>query len=297
MKKMNVKNLALLVGALIVILALTAACSSDSAPLAGAELLLVDPAAAEAAAVETAVAEDETAAVAQTVSDRPIALRSETAASMPAASIPAATSLTPAEADALAFMREEEKLARDVYQVLAEQWGLPLFSNIAASEQVHMDSVKTLLDRYELADPAAGNEVGQFTNPDLQALYDQLLVEGSVSAAAALKVGAAIEEIDILDLQERLAQTQAADVAQLFANLMAGSENHLRAFVTNLERQTGEVYQPQYLDPAAYQEILNGSAGQGGYGQGGQGQGGQGQGQGGNGQGQGGNGQGGGRWG
>jgi hypothetical protein len=120
----------------------------------------------------------------------------------------------------------------------------------------------TLLERYNLDDTASG-EAGVFSNPDLQALYDDMLAQGSQSLAEALKVAAAIEETDILDLQARLAQTDNADIQQVFTNLLRGSENHLRAFVTSLERQTGETYQPQLLSAEAYQAILNASSGRG----------------------------------
>jgi len=46
--------------------------------------------------------------------------------------------------------------------------------------------------------------------------------------ADALKVGAAIEEIDILDLQTRVAQTDNADIPLAYNNLMNGSSNHRR---------------------------------------------------------------------
>ncbi len=169
--------------------------------------------------------------------------------------VAAATSLTEDEADALAFMREEEKLAHDVYVTLYDKWGLPVFKNISAAEQTHSDAVKRLLDRYGVEDPAAGNAVGEFTNPTLQSLYDQLVAQGSLSITDALKVGAAIEEIDILDLQERIAQTDKADITRVYSNLLKGSENHLRAFVSNLEAR-GETYAPQYLSQAAYDEII-----------------------------------------
>ena len=152
-------------------------------------------------------------------------------------------------------MREEEKLARDVYLTLGDEWTFPIFQNTARSEQTHMDSVKTLLGRYGLDDPAANNEVGVFTNPDLQALYDQLVEQGSQSLGDALKVGAAIEEIDILDLEEYLAQTDRADIQRVYENLLRGSRSHLRAFTSTLEAQTGEIYQPQYLTQEEYDAI------------------------------------------
>ncbi len=184
--------------------------------------------------------------------------------------------LSPEEIDGLLYMREEEKLARDVYLTLYEKWGTQVFRNISRSEQTHTDAVKELLDRYGIPDPAEGKEVGQFTNPDLQALYDQLVAQGSQSEIDALKVGAAIEEIDILDLEERLAQTDKEDIQLVYENLMAGSRNHLRAFVSVLEMR-GESYTPQYLDQATYDAILSsgmepgmgGMGGPGGHGPGG----------------------------
>ena len=172
-----------------------------------------------------------------------------------------ASDLTLDETSSLLFMREEEKLARDVYNALYEIWGQPTFQNIAASEQAHMDEVKLLLDRYNLADPAL--EPGSFSDPNLQALYDQLVAQGSVSLADALKVGAAIEEIDILDLQERIALTDNADIQQVFTNLMMGSYNHLNSFAGVLSMQTGESYQPQYLSADAYAAIVTGQTGNG----------------------------------
>jgi hypothetical protein len=156
-------------------------------------------------------------------------------------------------------MREEEKLARDVYLTLYEQWGLPVFQNIANSEQTHMEAIKTLIDRYGLDDPVTGNDVGEFSDPTLQSLYDELTASGRESLAAALKVGAAIEEIDIIDLEEYLSKTDEADIVRVYENLMRGSRNHLRAFVSTLERQEGESYEPQYLDPETYDEIIGAS--------------------------------------
>ena len=79
------------------------------------------------------------------------------------------------------FMREEEKLARDVYLTLYDAWGLTPFASIAVSEQSHMNAMLLLL-KYRLPDPAAGKPIGEFTDPDLQALYDTLIARGLGSA-------------------------------------------------------------------------------------------------------------------
>ncbi len=180
-----------------------------------------------------------------------------------AAPLAATSSLSVDESAGLTFMREEEKLAHDVYVTFYQQYGLSIFNNIANSEATHMASVKTLLDRYGLNDPAAGNGVGEFENANLQALYDQLIAQGSQSLSAALKVGAAIEEIDILDLKARLAAATHSDIQQVYTSLLNGSYNHLRAFANTLKTQTNEAYQPHYLDATTYQTILAGTNGNG----------------------------------
>jgi hypothetical protein len=142
----------------------------------------------------------------------------------------AGAALTPAERSALVFMREEEKLARDVYLALAATWNLPVFSTIARAEQQHMDAVGVLLERYGLADPAAGKAAGRFTDPAFQKLYRTLVADGSRSPAAALRVGVRIEKRDIADLQDRLDRVGRADIRLVFTRLERGSQNHLRAF-------------------------------------------------------------------
>ena len=144
------------------------------------------------------------------------------------AAVPAA--ISPTESASLQYMREEEKLAHDVYVTLYAKWGLRMFNNISAAEQRHTDAIVTLLNRYGIDDPAAGNPVGVFANPDLQALYDNLIAQGIVSAAEALKVGVLIEQTDIQDLKMHIAETTKADILRVYNNLLAGSQNHLRAF-------------------------------------------------------------------
>ncbi len=168
--------------------------------------------------------------------------------------------LTELEIQGILFMREEEKLARDVYLALAERWDMNVFSNIARSEQTHMDSVLTLIDLFDLEDPVGNAGQGVFLNQDLQTLYNDLIERGNMSLEEALLVGGAIEEIDILDLQENLAVTENGAVIEVYNNLLKGSINHLRSFVRTYERQTGESYQPQFMSQEAYDELMASSA-------------------------------------
>jgi len=165
--------------------------------------------------------------------------------------------LSAAEAGTLTFMREEEKLARDVYLYLHEMWGTKVFSNIAASEQNHMDALKKMLDKYGLPDPVGAE--GVFADPHLQDLYDDLVWDGSTSLLNALKVGGLIEEVDIEDLMVARIETDKADLDQVYANLMSGSENHLRAFAGLIENITGEPYEALFLPQEEVDAILGDS--------------------------------------
>jgi hypothetical protein len=165
--------------------------------------------------------------------------------------------LSDGEIAGLKFMREEEKLAHDVYAELGEEFGYRVFENIAASEQTHTDAVAFLLEKYDLSDPVTGNP-GTFSNADLQSLYDNLLETGMQSAEAALRVGAEVEEVDIVDIQERADATDEAAITLVYENLIRGSRNHLRAFVRILDRE-GTTYSPQHLSQAEYDEIISSS--------------------------------------
>lgn len=149
------------------------------------------------------------------------------------------TTLTQAESDGLVYMREEERLARDVYQELGAQYSVSAFTKIAASEARHTAAVDRLLDRYGVADPADPDVPGVYQNAELQDLYGELLDQGDDSLVAALKVGIAIEQLDISDLKARMAETKNADLDRVYASLLRGSENHLNAFEDLLVRYGG----------------------------------------------------------
>jgi hypothetical protein len=166
-----------------------------------------------------------------------------------------ASDLSAADITAITYMREEEKLAHDVYRRLGDLWGSRVFTNIESAENAHMDAVGGLLVTFGIPDPAASTAAGEFTNPELQALYDRLVEQGSGSLADAFIVGATIEDLDIADLQQR-ASTNAT-VARVFDSLERGSRNHLRAFVRQLDR-VGASYTPAFITPEAFDAIVGG---------------------------------------
>jgi hypothetical protein len=123
--------------------------------------------------------------------------------------------LTEAEQSNLLFMREEEKLARDVYIHFYEKYEINIFSNISSSEQYHMDAVLVIMEKYGVEDPAS-DENGVFANPTIPELYDSLISKGDVSSVDALKASATIEDVDIRDLRVSIAATSKDDLIKLY---------------------------------------------------------------------------------
>jgi len=157
----------------------------------------------------------------------------------------------------LEFLREEEKLARDVYSFSYEKYGEIIFNNISQSEQQHMDQVLKLLNTYQISDPAS-TEIGVFNNAELQNLYDNLIAKSALSLADALIVGATIEDLDIKDIADYELITNKLDILSVLGGLKCGSRNHLRNYTNQLEIINVN-YVPQYISLEEYNEIINSS--------------------------------------
>jgi len=165
----------------------------------------------------------------------------------------------------LAYMREEEKLARDVYITLFGMYDNQVFDNISKAEQRHMDQVLTILEKYNLPDPALPN-IGEFENDILQELYNDLIAQGSESETEALLVGATIEDLDIYDLANFTLETADQDIIKLYDALACGSRNHMRAFIFQLD-SLEVTYTPQFIAQEELDSIVAGDherCGQGG---------------------------------
>jgi len=138
--------------------------------------------------------------------------------------------LTSSEKTALAGMADEEKLALDLYTVLAARYPNDVqFSRIARAESMHLTAVRTLMTRYAVTDPTAGLPAGSFANAATTSLYTSLLVSAT-SDATALAAGVAVEKADIAALDAAKAGVTAPDVVAVYTNLLTASQRHLAAF-------------------------------------------------------------------
>ena len=164
------------------------------------------------------------------------------------------TTLTTFEKEGILLMREEEKLAHDVYSFFSQKYNIPIFGNITKSEVEHQKLMIQLMEKYGIKDPSFEEE-GKFHNKELQELYDRLTVQGN-TLIEALKIGAYIEELDIRDLKQLMKETDNEDILATYNPLLWGSENHLRAFVRNLTNR-GVEYQPVFLSAEEFNSILN----------------------------------------
>lgn len=180
----------------------------------------------------------------------------------------------------LVFMREEEKLARDVYLALGAKYPtLKIFGNIAKSEERHTCAVCDKLNLYGIEDPVDSDNIGVFSGveygPYFTEKYQQLVERGELSELEALYVGAFIEELDMIDIVQcpkaiieadnglddaddcGLDYTDNEEVAKTLTSLLEGSKGHLRAFVKQVEARIGEGnYQAQLLEPDVVDGIL-----------------------------------------
>lgn len=143
--------------------------------------------------------------------------------------------LSTAEIETLLFNIEEEKLAGDVYEALADIYDLRIFDRIAASEDRHLDALLDQADRLGIDTSTLPEEDGVFADPELQDLYDDLITWGSVSLTDALEVGVYIETMDLESLESSIELTTDATLDDVYASLLSGSVSHLAAFTSALE--------------------------------------------------------------
>lgn len=137
--------------------------------------------------------------------------------------------LTTGEKQKLQYLTEEEKLAHDLYVLAYDTYGLRVFANIAASETRHQQSMQRILTAYDISDKTQGLAAGTFSDPALQAQYDSLSAQVLQSQEAALQVGMLVEKADIADLK-KARSGMPREVRQVLGQLLAASQQHLRAF-------------------------------------------------------------------
>lgn len=147
------------------------------------------------------------------------------------------TALTEEQAADLAFSRDEERMALELWTLFDEVYGheTEVFDNIAESESSHFEAIGDKLEQYDVPDPSEGMDSDEYTDPAIQALYDDWESRGLTSLEEALRVGVELETVDIADLEAKIAKDNPADVETVYTNLCDGSYSHLAAFTETAE--------------------------------------------------------------
>lgn len=166
--------------------------------------------------------------------------------------------LSDAEVNGILSLREEEKVAYDVYTFMFEKYESKVFKNIAENEKDHMDKIKELIDQYNLNDPLSGiaDQKGVFSSNKMKALYDEMIMAGNYGLLDALRAAARFEETDIVDLRKYLSSASDQTVINTYINLESGSQDHLRALVKDIKEE-GISYKPSYLSKEDFDKIMS----------------------------------------
>ena len=135
----------------------------------------------------------------------------------------------------LKYMYEEEKLAGDLYSGFFGLWNWLPFHQISQSEVKHREALGKQLSLHKIDITSIEEKpAGVFSNSELQSLYNDLLASGRVSLVDALKVGVAVEQLDISDLKKAIAESSAPELKRVYQNLLQASTNHLNSFSRQL---------------------------------------------------------------
>ena len=125
----------------------------------------------------------------------------------------------------------DEYLAKVTYEKIIEVYGdIRPFNRIVLAEETHIDLLIPLFDTYGIEVP-------------LNTALENVVVPDSISSALATGVEA--EKANIALYESFLSQTNLPDdVREVFENLKAASENHLKAF--SRDRMAGVGYDMAY---------------------------------------------------
>jgi hypothetical protein len=161
--------------------------------------------------------------------------------------------LTKEQKYSLAFMWNEEKLARDLYlEVENKQTNRQMYNIGTKSETKHVSMVEDLVEKYNInilnlkdysikytESELRALPAGKFGVDKIQTLYDALYAKGIKSKRDALEMACMVEVTDVNDLLEYIKiadDGKHKDLVDTFAMLRDGSYNHYWAFDSGLKQ-------------------------------------------------------------
>ncbi|NTV17903.1 MAG: DUF2202 domain-containing protein [Bacteroidales bacterium] len=161
--------------------------------------------------------------------------------------------LTADEIEFIYAVREDEKVARDLYFSFFGTFGLKPFENIGKAEDNHIKATEKLFDYYEIDYPAL-SENGKFENAIRQKLFDSLLLKGTPELEA-FKVMAMLEESNIVEYGEVLKTIANPNIKIVIENLARASANHFKAAIRQITA-LGGTYTPALMTQEQYKAVI-----------------------------------------
>lgn len=153
-------------------------------------------------------------------------------------------------------LREDEKMARDLYTVFAAKYSTaPQIDRIAAAENSHIACVEAVLDYYEISYPAMTAAAGLFEDAKRQAIYNEL-ADKSGTLLEVYATMAAVEEESVSAYKSVQSEITNENIALVITNMIKASSNHLKAAVCQIIAGGG-TYTPLYLSAEEFGTIVN----------------------------------------
>lgn len=166
----------------------------------------------------------------------------------------------PLSADEIEFLfaiREDEKVARDLYTSFSALYPASVqIAKIKTAEDSHIACIEAVLDYYEISYPAM-TATGVFEDAERQALYNDL-VDKSATLLETFGTMAVIEEETVLAYKSVQSEITNENISLVVANMIKASSNHLKAAVRQITALGGS-YTPSYLSAEEFDAIINSS--------------------------------------
>jgi hypothetical protein len=166
------------------------------------------------------------------------------------------TVISDKDKSSLIYFREEQKLAADAFASYFEIWENKLFFNAEVNEKGHIKKVISLLEYYEIEDPAGDNEKGKFINDSIKNEYFNIVSFGRQSLIHAYLGSAELAEKDIFETGNAISETDNEKIIEVYKALKGSSEKYLKIFIGKL-KDNSVVYRPKYLKEEDFNKIVN----------------------------------------
>lgn len=141
-------------------------------------------------------------------------------------------SLTIAEQNDLLYMIEKEKMMRNIYKTMFQEYNVELFQSIYQAKESHLSLLSSKIDKYDVHNPLVYSAENEFENSSLQLVYDDFLAKKLIYEIEALNFVKNMEERHINYVETTVSQVDGNDdIVSVYNVILLGSQAHLDALL------------------------------------------------------------------